>query len=258
MLSHGYITTQTVDKMQGRHIRQDGPISYSETTTKDSVFKEDANRCLQVETNASPELTERVLKAGAAEYLPGPACATDEARRAKERHWEFQRALEYQDVRIPFADVLAEAMPPDRIEVRRVFKQVLALIEAVAFLHQFQRGRNADGQLEATVDDYAVARAMVLGPLHAAIGLGKEYREGIAFARKLPTGRRFSGTEAGKLLGANSRKVLKTWMDDLYRLGLVRCVQKANGNQPAWWERTGKDVDELLLPSVATVRGGLR
>lgn len=64
MLSHGYITKSTVgERLRGREIRQNGPISYSETTTMDSVFKEDANRCLQVDTNTSAKLTKLVLEA---------------------------------------------------------------------------------------------------------------------------------------------------------------------------------------------------
>src|SRR5262249_51604475 len=94
MLSHGYITKATVGEgLQGREIRQDGPVSYSETTTKDSIFKEDANRCLQVNTNPSAKLTKQVLLAHGRRYQPGPDSADDTAQRAKDRHHEFQRSL---------------------------------------------------------------------------------------------------------------------------------------------------------------------
>jgi hypothetical protein len=72
MLSHGHITKATVGEgLKGEEIRQDGPISYSETTTKDSIFAEDANRCFQLNTDASAEQTAQVLDAVAEEYLPG-------------------------------------------------------------------------------------------------------------------------------------------------------------------------------------------
>lgn len=253
MLSHGFITKQTVADSKTVTLRQDGPISYSETTTKESIFREDANRCIQISTNAGTLLTARVLKATAAEYLPGPIVAKVGHEEVCQRHHEFQRALQYCDVRIPFAEKLASAMPTDRIEVRRVFRQVLALIEVIAWLHQFHRDRNEHGQLLATTDDYELARKLVLGPLHAAIGLGKDYSQCTAFAAKLPK-KEFSSNDALKFLGANSRKVCHDWLNKLADMGVIRCVAEGHGNQPARWNTTGKSVDELLLPSVATVR----
>jgi hypothetical protein len=253
MLGHGYISKETVVDGKTIHIRQDGPVSYSETTTKDSIFREDANRCLQLETNAGTMLTRRVLEASAAEYLPGvnPAAGSD-AKAAARRHHEFQRALEYADVRIPYTAALQAAMPA-KIEARRAFRQVLSLIEAIAFVHQFHRGRNEHNQMLATVEDYELARRLLLAPLHTAIGLGKDYARCQRFARKLPDGE-FDSRQAAAALDANSRKVTQEWLARLAELGVVRCVEPAKGNRPARWCRTAKDVDELLLPSVEAVR----
>jgi hypothetical protein len=46
--------------------------------------------------------------------------------------------------------------------MRRDFRQLLTCIEAVAVLHQCQRDRAADGSIEATIDDYGVARNLLL------------------------------------------------------------------------------------------------
>ena len=259
MLSHGYITKQTVVEGKGQYIRQDGPISYSETTTKDSIFREDANRCLQVNTDASKELTEKVLKAQGRAYQPGPDSANEDAEKAKKRHHEFQRSLVYVDVRIPYQGALADAMPKDRIEVRRLFGHVLSLIEVIAFLHQHQRRRNPYGQLEATVEDYAVARRLALGPLHTAIGLGADYSrcKGIERKlRKLPRGE-FDSKQAAEALGAGSpisRKVTQEALKKLAAMGGIELVAESVGNKPARWRWKGKSIDELILPSVATIR----
>jgi hypothetical protein len=257
MLSHGYITKSTVGEgLKGREIRQDGPISYSETTTQDSIFREDANRCLQVNTNPSTKLTRQVLRAQGQRYQPGQDAADKEAATAKQRHHEFQRALKYVDVRIPYQRTLADLMPVGKIEVRRLFNHVLALIEVIAYLHQHQRSRNQWDQLEATVEDYAVARRLVLGPLHTAIGLGHDFDKCVDLYRKLPQGG-FTSTQAAGLLGANSRKVCHLWLGKLAEVGLIQCVEASASNRPARWKTTGKNPDELLLPSVATVRTAL-
>jgi hypothetical protein len=258
LLTHGYLSKGTVgERLKGQDIHQEGPVSYSETTTKASIFKEDLSRCVQIYTDAGPELTARVLEAQAREYLPTRK-ADSPADRAKvrERHHAFQRSLEYVDVRIAYADVLAAAMPRERLESRRVFRQLLVLIEVIAFLHQHQRDRNADGELEATVADYAVARRLALGPLHAALGLSGEDERLAAFVGKLPAGQ-FTSTAAGKWLDANSRKVLGDWLGRLADASLIRQVKPGAGNQAAVWEKTGKDVSELLLPPVAAIRAAV-
>jgi hypothetical protein len=203
MLSHGYITKHTVVEFQGMDIRQDGPISYSETTTKDSIFNEDSNRCLQVGTNASQALSKKVVQASAAVYLPGPPSSNASLEAVKERHHALQRSLQSVDVRIPYAEILAKHIPKTKIEVRRIFNYVLSLIEVITYLHQHQRDRNAFGQLEATIEDYTLARRLILGPLHEAIGLGKEHAKGADKLQKLPDGD-FTTTHAIKLLGASS------------------------------------------------------
>ena len=43
-------------------------------------------------------------------------------------------------------------------------------------------------------------------------------------------------------------------LDGLADMGVILCVAEGVGNKPARWRKTGKAVDELLLPSVATVR----
>jgi hypothetical protein len=109
--------------------------------------------------------------------------------------------------------------------------------------------------LLATAADYELARKLALGPLHNAIGLGPDFRKCIEFAAKLPD-RVFSSNDAGTAWGDKSRKVTHDWLKKLAEVGVVKCVAQSVGNTPARWQRTGKSVDELLLPSVATVRKG--
>jgi hypothetical protein len=253
LLSHGYITKQTVIDGKGVRIRQDGPVSYSETTTKDSVFAEDANRCLQVNTDPSARQTRDVLRARAEAYRPGGNSTAADRAAVRQRHHDFQRSLADCEVRIPYAGALSEAMPTGRIEVRRVFGHVLTLIEAVAYLHQRHRGRKSGGQLLATADDYALARRLILGPLHAVIGMGDDRAKAGAFLKKLPAGE-FDSNRAAQSMEANSRKVAHQRLKKLAEVGAVECIDPGSGNRPARWRKTGKELDEALLPGVETIR----
>jgi hypothetical protein len=130
---------------------------------------------------------------------------------------------------------------------------VLSLIEVIAFLHQHCRARNTFGQLEATVDDYAVARRLVLGPLHTAIGLVTDHARYIEFEKRLPKGE-FDSNKAMNEMKTSSRKVTHDVLKKLAAMGVVQCVAKSEGNKPARWRRTGRTIDELILPSIATIR----
>ncbi|MFO0845861.1 MAG: hypothetical protein U0797_26345 [Gemmataceae bacterium] len=244
MLSHGYITKAIVVEGRTRHIRQGGPICYSETTTKASVFDEDLNRCVQLYVDDSEEQTRRVLQAVAARHQPGEK---PDRQAIKEKHWGFQRWLRAVDVAIPFADCLAAAMPTSKVRVRRVFGQLLGLIQVVAFLHQAQRESDDNGHLIATIDDYGVARRLLLGPLHRSIGRGDEHARTAELLAKLPQGE-FSTTEYRIALGGMTRKVASDQLNGLVARGLVRLVARGKGSVPDCWEVTSAPDDLLPTP----------
>ena len=62
-------------------------------------------------------------------------------------------------VSIPYAPVLAELFPGDRVRSRRDFPKLLGLIEASAFLHQ-QKREKRDEKLVADSDDYLTAKQL--------------------------------------------------------------------------------------------------
>src|SRR5262249_55279705 len=93
MLSQGFIDKLTVIDGETKSIHQQGPISYSETSTRDSIFDEDANRCLLLRTDDSAKLTRQVLQAQGRNYEPGPTASSAEIDAIRARHWGFQDAL---------------------------------------------------------------------------------------------------------------------------------------------------------------------
>jgi hypothetical protein len=254
LLGQGYISQQTVDvNRQGQGIRRDGPISYSETTTLESIFQEDANRCLQIEADDTPEQTQAVVDTIFSRYDPGAKDFAEQVEQVKHKHHLFQRSLQPVDVRIPYATALADLIPTARVEMRRISGYVLSLIEVIAYLHQHQRRPDDQGCLLATLDDYALARRLIVGPLHQVIGGGSQGARVQAAYDRLPRRDTFTSTEAGRYMGCTTRRATQEQLTRLEQAGMIRQIRAGKGNQPAQWERTGLMPDSPL-PTVEDLR----
>jgi cobalamin-dependent methionine synthase I len=64
-------------------------------------------------------------------------------------------------VTIPYAEALANLVPPLAVRLRRDFGALLSLIRAHAVLHQATRERDDRDKIVATLEDYAVVRELV-------------------------------------------------------------------------------------------------
>lgn len=152
-------------------IQQDGPIAFTESTTRPEIFAEDANRALLLSTDESAEQTRSILRATAHRAMHA-ALPVDHI---VDRQCTLQRLLKRCRVVVPFADRLSEAMPTDRPEARRAIGHVISAISVVALLHQYQRLKHEPEHGEtitALIDDYVVALSLLDGPLGRALGNG--------------------------------------------------------------------------------------
>jgi hypothetical protein len=71
---------------------------------------------------------------------------------------------------IPFGTYLADTIPPVAVRLRRDFKTLLRLIETHALLHQCSRGRDAEGRIIATPEDYFTVRELVADLVATGVG----------------------------------------------------------------------------------------
>jgi hypothetical protein len=62
---------------------------------------------------------------------------------------------------VPFAEGLADLVPPVAIRLRRDFGQFLVLVQAHALLHRALRDLDGEGRIVATLDDYDEVRDIV-------------------------------------------------------------------------------------------------
>ncbi len=228
-------------KLVTKQLELAGPVAYIETTTAASIFGEDLNRMLQAFMDDSPEQTTAVIRATAKRYsgTEEPKNGFDLAATV-DLHREFQGELQAMPVLIPYADALAELIPNERVEVRRVASQVYTTIETVVLLQQYSREPDSQGRLVATYDDYDVARRLLLSPLQAAIG-AKKAREAEDLAKKIGKAE-FTTTECQKACGFKSKKTTCSHLNALMEEGMVRVVRNALGKRPTTWGWTFKPI----------------
>jgi DNA primase len=172
--SEGELTIASTgkDPQSGRMVTQEyhveGPVMIMLTTTAIDIDEELLNRCIVLTVDESREQTRRIHE------LQRTARTLDGLRRKLDKaavlsaHRNAQRLLRPLRVMNDYARKLT--FLDDRTRTRRDHEKYLTLIDAIAFLHQFQRPLKRDGAqleyIEVTLDDIATANrlaAEVLG-----------------------------------------------------------------------------------------------
>jgi hypothetical protein len=159
LLSEGRVRYETVETttvgLRPKLIEREGPTGLIVTTTAVNLHPENETRLLEVPVDDTPDQTRRVLEALAEEK---------DGRSVDMTSWHaLQVWLEQGEhhVIIPYAKRLAELMPPISVRLRRDFGAILNLIRSHAVLHQANRQQDVEGQIIATLDDYAAVRELV-------------------------------------------------------------------------------------------------
>lgn len=168
LLSEGCLRYETVEKgkdgLRPRLIEREGPTGLITTTTAVTLHPENETRLLSIPVTDTPDQTHQILQ----------ALSEDRSDRLEDdlTAWRaLQTWLETAKSRVivPYAQQLAEQIPPVAIRLRRDFTTLLALIKSHAILHQATRGRDATGRVIATLADYAVVRELVFDLFEVAV-----------------------------------------------------------------------------------------
>ena len=129
---------------------------------------ENETRSFDLFVDESEQQTVEIFAAQTHRYTdPMPSV---ERERILQRWRNVSRLLVPLPVLIPFADRIK--LPTNPLRVRRDWPRVLGLVEASALLHQRQRlstEKNGHLYLIATVDDYAIARELVISLLEPVL-----------------------------------------------------------------------------------------
>jgi hypothetical protein len=159
LLSEGRLRYETVEKtnegLGPRLIEREGPTGLIVTTTSLRLHPENETRMLSLTITDTQSQTAAVFRALARE---GVEPEVDLSRWRALQSW---LAVGPTELSIPFAERLAEMVPPLAVRLRRDFKTVLMLIRAHALLHQATRPRDRKGRVVATLEDYKAVRALI-------------------------------------------------------------------------------------------------
>lgn len=158
------------DPVTGKLITQDyrveGPVALMMTTTAIDLDEELKNRCLVLSVNETRAQTAAIHRRQRFEETLEGLLASENRVAIIARHQNAQRLLRPLRVVNPFAEQLT--FLDDKTQHRRDHKKYLALIRAIALLHQHQRpvkhAVTPDGEaveyIEATLADIAQANAL--------------------------------------------------------------------------------------------------
>jgi hypothetical protein len=206
---------------------------------------------LQVYVDDSPGQNRRVMQAIAARYDLDRQQADTKA--IIDRHHEFQlhlQKLPLCQVGIPYAPALADHMPAGNPKVRRAIKQVLTVIEALVLVQYDQREEKNNARL-ATLDDYATARKLLLGPLHAAMGVGKHFKYAEQLRVAIPEPE-FSRKEVGSALKLNNETMVGKVLNSLVEDGLLERLNQGKKGLPSnyrWVDGVKANLETMVLPT---------
>lgn len=264
MLSAGRLTKMMPCKVEGEiqtvTIDQPGPIAFVESTTSARVFEEDANRCIMLSTDERRLQTKTIMRRLA---LHASGKLTSDGPRVVARHHALQRLLERRTIVIPFADQLADVLEvfADRVECRRAYPMLLALVQASALLHQRQRQTDQDGRLIAEPADYGIAARLLSGPLARTIGESLSDPAQRFFDRLLaevddpiaPLPVPFTAKDVRRRLkiGKSTVAGFLSELEDKGFLDAAEVAAAGRGRPPRAWKPTGRDGEDVdVLPPV--------
>ena len=150
------LVEKTRDGLRARFIEKEGPTGLIVTTTAAKLHPDNETRLLSLAVKDTPEQTKAILRA--------LARGNETEAAVQFCRWQaFQKCLETGERRVvvPFANRLADLLPPVALRLRRDFKLLLALIQAHALLHREWRGKDDQGRIVATLCDYATVHELI-------------------------------------------------------------------------------------------------
>jgi DNA primase len=207
-------------------LKVEGPVSISSCTTREKIYEDNANRCILVYIDTTPEQDKRILQ-----YLQQLSAGTvnqSEANTIKEKLKNVQRMLRPIKVRNPFAQHIN--LPEAVFKPRRSMMLLLSFIETITFYHQYQRESKVDTQtgelyIETTVQDveyaFKLMKEILFSKGDELSGACRKFFEQLKAHLKKEQHESFYSSQVRKALRMNPNN-LKRYLFELSRYGLVK------------------------------------
>ncbi len=136
----------------------EGPVCVSGCTTREKLYEDNANRCILLYMDGSPEQDQRIMdyqrKLSAGQVDEG------KQRKIRDLMQNVQRVLQPVTVKNPYATYLK--LPEEVFKPRRTMLLLLLFTETITYYHQYQRELKTDKEtgeqyIESTPEDIQAA-----------------------------------------------------------------------------------------------------
>ncbi len=169
-------TDPATGKLITEHYEVNGPVSIITTTSPEAFDEETRSRFVELTLDESREQTRAILERQRWNRSLEGILERKSAEGVRRLHHNAQRLLRKIEVANPYFKELK--YPEDQLILRREQKKYLSLIEAIAYLHQYQReikhGESRDGlgqaeYVEVRPEDIALGNELAQAALSRAL-----------------------------------------------------------------------------------------
>lgn len=207
-------------------LKVEGPVSVSSCTTREKVYEDNANRCILIYIDTTPEQDKRIM-----EYQQQHSAGVinrAEENKIKEKLKNVQRILRPITVHNPYAQYIN--LPEAVFKPRRTMLLLLSFIETITFYHQYQREVKHDEQtgemyIESTAQDaeyaFKLLKEVLFSKSDELTGACRKFFEQLKTWLKQEEKQSFHVSEIRKSLRLNPSN-LKRYLSELSRYYYIR------------------------------------
>ena len=140
----------------------EGPVCISGCTTREQLYEDNANRCILLYMDNSPEQDKKIMDYQRA--LSAALIDQSQERNIREQIKNVQRILKPITVKNPYATFLQ--LPEAVFKPRRTMLLLLLFTETITYYHQYQRELKTDTEtgeqyIESTIEDIEAAFSLL-------------------------------------------------------------------------------------------------
>ncbi len=176
--------------------KKEGPCVVIQTTTRNHLHPENETRVVPIYIDESEEQTARINEEKKRRAANKGRISAEQEKEICEPWHEALRLLQPAPVVVPYAERIN--VPTAPVRIRRDLPQLINITSIVAWLHQYQRAKDEEGNTLATEADFEIALELVGSSfVRAWQSLSPSEEHALAACRALPKNRRTAGFKKG-------------------------------------------------------------
>ena len=229
-ISDGLEKTASVRDNKSQIISIKGKPTIFTTTANVDLNDEMSNRFIVVNVDESLEQIKNVINFQASKHKNSNNTSYNKEITAA------LKGLKNENVVIPFADEISSEFHIDLQRVKRDFSRFLALIQSHTALYQFQREKDNNKNIIATVEDFNVVRDLYQSKVldnENFFGLSHREKKALDFCRiYLLENDGFKVSEIASKRPVASKTTWQKWLNKFVNIGLLKSEYVAGEGKP--------------------------